>query len=120
MHEDTDLALRLVHAGYKILFEPDACLIHIAANRGGGRHHVTAATPARNLAFRDRVLLFKKHAPMWTLPIFLTWTIVMAIRPLFQGNIRSCIDALRGLGAGFKTYAHLTRWRCDDVPGTNR
>jgi len=111
MHEDTDLALRLGGAGHKILFEPSACLVHIAAKRGGGRHHVTTVASPRHLAFRDRVLLFKKHASGWTLPLFVGWNVAMGMRPLLGGRIRASADALQGLAAGFKTYGHLRRWR---------
>lgn len=109
MYEETDLALRVIQCGYKILFEPDACLIHIGASRGGQREGTKATTSCRFLAYRDRVLLFRKHAPPWTMPIFLAVNLLAALYPLFRGRIQATADALTGLFVGVREYPHTIR-----------
>jgi GT2 family glycosyltransferase len=54
--EDSDLCFRVRNAGHRLVFEPAAALLHLAASEGGTR----AAPPAAGRVWQE-LLLYRKH-----------------------------------------------------------
>ncbi len=73
--EDVDLSLRLINAGYKIIYEPKAVAYHgrAAGSSKGGyvrlwsyiRHHRNISQQIRELNYKNHIFLFIKNSPKW-------------------------------------------------------
>jgi len=103
IYEETDVSLKIRRMGYKILFNPNATVIHLSASRGGQRQAKSEAD-FRFIAFRDRVLLFKNNYSIWLSPFFLLGNLALAFRPIIKLKWELVNSALRGLIEGIKQY----------------
>lgn len=88
--EETDLAIRVRKAGYRIVFEPRAVVKHLAVKIGGQRYHASDRLSAYYWYFHNYMYLFSKHG----------------FRPFFLFAI--CYALLRGAHASLKH-------RCPDL-----
>ena len=79
MREESDFALRIREAGWKIVFEPRAHLEHLVFPSGGhrGKRFSEAWCDA---IYYDHYLFYSKHAPLWRMPFFLLglWRLTLA------------------------------------------
>ena len=82
--EETDLAIRVRKAGYRIVFEPRAVVRHLAVKSGGQRAHASGRLSAYYWYFHNYMYLFSKHG----------------FRPFFPFAI--CYALLRGAYASLK------------------
>jgi len=96
MREETDFSLRVFEKGYKIIFEPQAKLIHLALERGGTRKK--GRIDWYFDFFYNETLFFLKHFPKIYLPI------------LFFRKLRAIIACMIWYGH-FKIKALATPWR---------
>ncbi len=62
--EEVDLCLRLKHAGWGIIFVPDATVMHT-----GGQSSRTARPAALQHRYRSLFAFYRKHYPRWQLPV---------------------------------------------------
>ena len=106
MYEETDVSLKIGRLGYKLLFVPEACVVHLSAPTGGQRTNYDPAR-FRFIAYRDRVLLFRNNYPAWLYPIFLVANFGLAVLPVVRGNWRSVQLALAGLREGMRRFGHV-------------
>jgi GT2 family glycosyltransferase len=61
--EDADMALRIFRAGHKLVFDPEASVVHLAAPSGGcRREHAWSFANERDLAFPEAYFLAKHFA----------------------------------------------------------
>ncbi len=99
-HEETDLAWRLIDAGYRLEYDADAVMFHPVLRPG--RHAQFYRLNARN-----RVLLARRNLPWLLAGVYLLdWVVLMLVR---ERSVR----ALRPWFAGF-----AEGWRAD--PGRRR
>jgi len=108
--EETDLAIRLRKAGYRIAFEPRATVRHLAVKSGGQREHAANRLSAYYWYFHNYMYLFSKHGS----PPFFPFAICYALLRGAYASIKhrspnlfvySCI---RGLRDGVR-YSHRMR-----------
>jgi len=110
---ESDLSLRAINAGYKIIFEPGAVVDHYRAETGGARKTVGRLQWYFDF-FSNEVYFFLKHRAQWLLPIFLLTKIEWAIRCMFgfgrEVSIRSVSTPFMGVMDGirkYRVYLHL-------------
>ena len=107
LHEESELALRLNSAGYRIWFEPHARLTHLAAPTGGCRVLDDWSRYMYGLSHNRSILIFR-HLRPWHRP-------TAVLRLLLLGVSYSRVDrslwplfaTLRGLNAGRRAAARL-------------
>jgi GT2 family glycosyltransferase len=93
--DEIDLSLRLVGAGWRIVYEPAARALHQPSQRG--RFH-TAMGPAA--AVHNRLLMARAHYPVPIVAIHGAAWIGMTLRQAL--TVRGLRDWWRGLGAGLR------------------
>jgi GT2 family glycosyltransferase len=73
--EESDMAMRVTRAGYKIMFEPEAFLHHLAWQKGGVRNDLKKNFEKYKWIAKNQKYFFKKHGNklLWPLAI---WFIV--------------------------------------------
>lgn len=101
--EECDLALQITEKKYKILFEPDAALLHLVQPGGGCR----MPDMGRWLYWygHNYMLLHLKHGPRFYFPIFLLARLVkLSLSAASSKNPDLLINGVRGLIDGGKTY----------------
>jgi len=111
MREETDFSLRVVEAGYKIIFEPRADNIHLAL-AGGTR------SPNRIKwyfdFFHNEILFFLKHFPKIYLPILFFRKLRPVLVCMFyygKGKPRALATPFLGFRSGYRAYLKKeTRW----------
>ncbi len=108
IYEETDVSLKVRRLGFKILFEPEAEVIHLSAPTGGQRS-VVDPRQFRFVAYRDRVLLFRNNYPAWRFPIFLGANLLAAFLPAAKMDWRSVELALTGLMEGLRLFGSIRR-----------
>lgn len=106
MYEETDVSLKIRRLGYRLLFLPDASVVHLSAPTGGQRANFDPAR-FRYIAYRDRVLLFRNNYPAWLFPLFLVANAATALLPVANGNLASARMAAAGLRAGVRQFGHV-------------
>jgi hypothetical protein len=101
-YEDTDFALRVRRAGWRIRLAPDAHLWHAVSASSGGSH----APRERYWMARSSVLFFRRHARGWRLLFVLPWRFASALRwsvRLLRAGQREALRAYwRGLRDGLR------------------
>jgi GT2 family glycosyltransferase len=67
LYEESDFSLRVKKKGYRVFFNGNARITHLAAGAGGCRTpHIP--TYVRNLA-RNRTMMILRHCPVWSYPV---------------------------------------------------
>jgi GT2 family glycosyltransferase len=107
IREETDLSLRAKKAGYKIIFVPEAEVMHVRGKSGGARK-----TEGRMRwyfdFFSNQTYFFLKHRAAILLPVFLCTKISWVIRCMFgfgrEVSLRSMVMPSSGIADGFKKY----------------
>lgn len=97
--EETDLAIRIRKAGYRIVFEPRAVVKHLAIKSGGQRYHASDQLSAYYWYFHNYMYLFSKHGLRRFLPLAICYALVRgAYASLKHSNpalfVYSCVRGL--------------------------
>jgi GT2 family glycosyltransferase len=111
MREETDFSLRVVEAGYKIIFEPKADNIHLAL--AGGTRSLDRIKWYFDF-FHNEMLFFLKHFPKIYLPILF----FRKLRPILvcmfyygKAKPRALVTPFLGFRSGYKAYLKKeTKW----------
>lgn len=82
MHEETDLALRMIRAGYQVICEPEAALLHLAYKSGGTRSLANRITWYESY-FSSEYSYFFRNFPKWMLPFYMA----SLVRPILACSI---------------------------------
>lgn len=110
LREDSDLSLRTIRAGYKIVFEPKASVTHKKAETGGFRKSEGRLKWYFGF-FKGETYFFLKHWPKVLVPIILLTRIEWALRCMFgfgrEVSWKSITTPFVGITEGIKTYR---RW----------
>ncbi|MEW6607571.1 MAG: glycosyltransferase family 2 protein [bacterium] len=98
--EETDLTLRIIEAGHKILYSPDAIIYH---NKQSGDRDIGEMLYH---SCRNDLLTVIRNAPMVILPILMIWKYVVWNREgLMRGHLRE--TALASVGVSLRTPSLL-------------
>jgi GT2 family glycosyltransferase len=73
--EESDMAIRVTRSGYKIIFEPQAYLHHLAWQKGGVRNDLKKNYEKYKWIARNQIYFFKKHGNKFWLPFFYSFVI---------------------------------------------
>lgn len=68
---ETDGCLRVLAAGYRMVFDPRAELVHLMAGAGGAR--IKDKSRHTYYFVKNGIRLYKKHSPALGLPFYLIW-----------------------------------------------
>ena len=110
--EETDASLRVRALGYRILFDPQASIEHLAFPSGGGRALIKQEKLYCFGLFHNRAYYFGKHISLWHLPYFLYYQFLRLGRQvkhrcrvslLFPG----LMGLADGLGRGWKARRQM-------------
>jgi GT2 family glycosyltransferase len=98
--EETDLAIRVRKAGYRIVFEPRAVVKHLAVKSGGQRHHAPDRLSAYYWYFHNYMYLFSKHGSRRYLPLAICYALLRGAYASLKHRspnlfVHSCIRGLR-------------------------
>lgn len=77
MREETDASLAISRAGYQIICEPEAHILHLAFRSGGSRNNATRIRWYEDYFFAEFSYFFRNF-PKWKLPLYL----LVLIRPI--------------------------------------
>lgn len=110
--EGADLALRLIAAGYKVLYRPDIVLTHLQEGAGGNR--VAQKDDHTYWYMRNYGLLNSLHMSALGLPAFTTLGLGYVLAKAVKNqNPEIAIKGLKGLADGLKYFLPgSTRLRC--------
>lgn len=107
IREETDLSLRAKKAGYKIIFEPCAEVMHVRAESGGARKTEGRLRWYFDF-FSNQTYFFLKHRSKLLLPVFLCTKISWAMRCMFgfgrEVSLRSIATPPSGIADGIEKY----------------
>ena len=82
--EETDASLRVRALGYRILFDPQVRIEHLAFPSGGGRAFIHQEKLYFFGLFHNRAYYFGKHFSLWQLPYFLYYQLRLLLYRLWQ------------------------------------
>lgn len=103
IREDTDMAVRIRKAGYRIIFRPSAHLIHHMELEGGTRSASSKIAWYQSL-FTNTFLFYGKHASRWRLPFFLLhlWRPILVCWLYYgKGSPRALRAVIQGVRDGY-------------------
>jgi len=117
-HFETEAGLRVHEAGYRIVFEPQASLVHLQATRGGAR------LPDKSLQtyyyVRNGIRLYRRHSPGWGLPGFIVRQIVLVKAKAFKNiDLRILVRGLWGVRDGLRQDMTVAEAALDDHEGSS-
>ncbi|HOS83119.1 MAG TPA: glycosyltransferase [Methanolinea sp.] len=108
--EETDISIRVRKEGYKLIFDPEATVIHLSAEEGGVRVDTFREWVYNYL--HNYVILLKKHFDPLILPIFLArhflWGIIWT---LYHRDPYIPFIMVSALSHGFRDARHIKRMR---------
>jgi GT2 family glycosyltransferase len=104
---ESDVSLRLKHAGLRVLFDPTAVVTHLRAETGG-----TRKTEGRMRwfyhFFSNETYFFLKHRPVWAVPVILFTRWEYVVRCMFgfgrEVSVRSLTVPFAGMADGVRKY----------------
>jgi len=105
--EETDYSYRFRKiTGKKILFSPDAVLLHFPQRDGSEGEKSSKQIEFYHNYFHNLVLFFLKNMPFCSYPLCLIRLFALSVyRGLFQtGSLRNSLYLFRGVGKGVSTY----------------
>lgn len=91
--EETDYAYRLRSAGFRIMFNPNARLIHLIAGSGGCRESTSKKRESSNI--RNATRFYLKNMNKAFFPLFFVYTIFLSVK-----RLRSSLGVVRSLKLG--------------------
>ena len=101
--EGADLALRLIKAGYQVVYRPEILLTHLQEGAGGNR--VNDKASHTYWFMRNYGLLNSLHMHQISLPIFAVYGVAYVIAKAAKNvNSKIAISGLKGLGAGLRYF----------------
>lgn len=107
MREESDLSLEIKKLGFKIIFEPSACVKHLRAETGGNRKTEGRIKWYFDF-FSNETYFFLKHKPLIIFPLILLTRIEWILRCMFgfgrEVNIISIKTPFLGVLDGIKKY----------------
>jgi GT2 family glycosyltransferase len=93
-YEDVDLGWRMVNAGWKCVYTPQALAFHgraVGSSRKGYKkfislvkHRNTFAPHIRRLSYKNRIFLFIKNSPKWYLSFFAREFLALGFAVIFE------------------------------------
>ncbi|WP_297742383.1 glycosyltransferase family 2 protein [uncultured Tessaracoccus sp.] len=99
-HEGTDMAMRLIDRGWRIVYAPDIEVNHPATSAARHPHHFWST-------MRNRVWVAKRNLPLPILPFYLAlWTTATALRARSGERLRNVV---KGFKDGWKTPLPVQR-----------
>lgn len=105
MREETDFSLRVVEAGYQIVFDPRAEVTHRSFKTGGSRQRDRRQW--YHDFFHNEMLFFLKHFSRWYLPLLFLRKLRPNLACMFyygKGRPRWLITPLAGFINGWRSY----------------
>lgn len=90
--EDADFCMRLRKAGWKVVFHPEARVIHV---RGGSSTKVCPDDRFLRLHVQSNVLLLKKHYPEWKVRLVLVLQLGYCVLRKFESYLLSLLPSKR-------------------------
>ena len=111
--EETDLAVRMRSAGWKVLHEPRATAVHLQ-----GATANTLKVEARIEFYRSRYLFFQKHyTACSTIVLKTVLTVNLALNAAFLGAVHCLtIGKARGISEKLRVRKGLWEWHRDGCP----
>lgn len=110
IREESDLALRLIKAGYRVVFDPTAVVTHLQEPTGGGRKTEGRMSWYFNF-LSNETYFFLKHCNHIYFPIFLITRMNWILRCMFgfgrEVSWRSMSTPYKGISDGFRKYKEL-------------
>lgn len=105
--EETDLSYRILSAGYKIMYEPNAGLLHLPQPSGNAATRDKLRAKWYRDYFHNGMLFLLKNKSLWELPFFFIAQLLIACKQgcLKEKNITEFFYMLGGLWDGYKTFA---------------
>lgn len=104
LREDSDMAVRVLKAGFRIRFVPEALVIHKQAISGGTRSQ-TDRIKWYYALFYNNFLFYANNYSAWRLPFFIVhmWRPILACAFWYgQGRPQALVTPWRGIIAGIK------------------
>jgi glycosyltransferase involved in cell wall biosynthesis len=82
--EDIDFSLRVVGRGWKVIFDPEPALRHLAFKKGGQRNYCKEQVDQFYWFFNNYIYLFFKHGKKIFLPLFLFYLFARGFFYIFK------------------------------------
>ena len=105
--EETDFSLRVKRAGYKLIFEPKAVLLHLQHNQGGNR--TRDIYEFRYWLVHNSTVFYLKHYPRVLFPLFFGnkffWTVTSSLKRRDMKMFRTMFGAIID---GYKYYKKIS------------
>lgn len=110
MREETDMSLRVKHAGYRIIFEPNAFIFHRRYEHGGARK-IDDRIGWYFHFFSNETYFFLKHRNPVLLPVYLLTKWQWTLRCMFgfgrEVSVRSIVTPIHGIMNGVWKRTHI-------------
>lgn len=98
---ETDAGMRFTHRNHRMIFDPEAEIVHLMAPRGGAR----VQSKARHTYFyvKNGILLFRRHAFIVFLPVFLTRVLAYCIlKSIYNRDLSIVRQGVAGIWDGLR------------------
>lgn len=110
MREESDFAQKFVRAGYKIIFDPKAEIIHLSYSSGGSR--MKSRIDWYFDFFRNEYYFFLKYFSHWFIPLFFLRKLRAVLSCMFyygKGSKKALQTPFRGFKRARKDYEKFLR-----------
>lgn len=106
MLEETDVCYRILEAGYEIVFDPRAELVHLPQPSGNLNSRRSRHLEWYRTYLHNGTLFALKNKPGYELPLILATQMLIALKQgwLRGGSVDSAGHILGGIVAGWSTY----------------
>jgi GT2 family glycosyltransferase len=96
-HEEVDLSIRVLRAGYRVIYYPRARVYHARSDRGR-----QASSSCWRLKVRNRIWICYRYYSLVDCYVkILKFTLIYIMRGLFRGHLQDCLSGiLAGLAGG--------------------
>jgi GT2 family glycosyltransferase len=103
---ETDGSLRVLKAGYRMVFDPQAELKHLMAPSGGAR--IRDKATHHYYFVRNGLRLFRRHSPAVFLPICLVRMLTLTLaKAAYRLDWRTLSEGMRGIWDGLHQSMEL-------------